>query len=267
MSETLTPEDAMIPDLLLEQFLCDDLPRAEHDALQARLTRSPEASARLELLRQEHARLRARYPSAVQAAQIQTRRDAVAARAPTTRRLRAGGAAAALTLAASLAAVVWWPSPPKPAPHVLTDTTRVKGLEHGLVIHRARGDEAQRLQDEAVVRAGDTLQLGWRLEGDAYAAIYSLDGRGVVTRHFPASGDDAKTLGQSRGSLAVAYQLDDAPRFERFFLITSEAPFALKPVHNAITALASDLNEAAQAPLTLPSPLTTRALLVRKENP
>jgi hypothetical protein len=53
----------------------------------------------------------------------------------------------------------------------------------------------------------------------------------MVTRHLPADGASAQRLDASALVLLDrAYELDDAPVVERFYFITSPAPFAIDPI-------------------------------------
>src|SRR5213075_1493137 len=82
---------------------------------------------------------------------------------------------------------------------------RVKGLEPGLTIYRRTA-----------------------------AGTETLAGRGVVTRHFPADGDRAAALARGRVTLLdQAYELDDAPGWERFYFVTGDTPFAVAPIVDA----------------------------------
>ena len=125
-------------------------------------------------------------------------------------------------------------------------TLRVKGDEGGprLSIFRKLASGPERLKDGAAARGGDLVQIAYRSGGLAYGAILSVDGRGAVTRHLPASGEKAVPLAP-RDTLDFAYELDDAPRWERFFLVAGERRFGLEEVSEKLAAgdltLAGDL--------------------------
>jgi len=96
-----------------------------------------------------------------------------------------------------------------------------------------------------------------------------VDGRGTVTWHLPAgyAGGplSAPALeGQGDVVLPSAYELDDAPGFERFFLVSSAAPFDLAPVAQAARALAGRPS-AERGELSLPAGLGQSSLLVKKQ--
>jgi len=122
----------------------------------------------------------------------------------------------------------------------------------------------QALADGAAVRAGDTLQLRLLARGAAHGVVVSLDGRGAVTRHFP---DGTSTLLPAGSSpLPFSFELDDAPGFERFFLVTSDKPLDVVAVEQAAKALALTKTPEA-APLSVPRGAVVGEVLLRKAAP
>ncbi|MCY1036802.1 ActD-like protein [Corallococcus sp. BB11-1] len=133
------------------------------------------------------------------------------------------------------------------------EPTRIKGLQPRLDVHRQAAAGTERLTDGAPARAGDVVQLSYTAAGKAHGVILSVDGRGAVTVHQPDSGPASAALERSGTHLLPrAYELDDAPAFERFFLITADAPFDLDGVLSAARVLAAS-PEARTAPLSLPA--------------
>jgi hypothetical protein len=65
-------------------------------------------------------------------------------------------------------------------------------------------------------------------------------------------------------SLASAFELDDAPAFERFFFVTSPEPFAVAVVTEAAARLGPS---GAGGRLELPPSLEQSTLLLRKDGP
>jgi hypothetical protein len=101
-----------------------------------------------------------------------------------------------------------------------------KGLEPRLKIYRKQQDTSILLHKGDTVRRGDLLQLGYLRGGKNHGLIFSLDGSGSLTLHFPSEKSLSTAL--DRGGkylLDFAYELDDAPRFERFYFIASDKPF------------------------------------------
>ena len=108
---------------------------------------------------------------------------------------------------------------------------RIKGLDASLTLFRQVGAGSETLADGAVARQGDVIRVGYHAAGRAYGVILSIDGRRHVTVHLPTSGDRAVALGREPTVLLdQAYELDDAPRWERFYFITGEGPFPIAPI-------------------------------------
>ena len=147
------------------------------------------------------------------------------------------------------------------------EETRVKGLEPRLTVHRQRAGEAEPLADGALAASGDVVQLAYVAAGRAHGVILSVDGRGTVTLHAPESGTGSVPLAPAgTHALPGAYALDDAPGFERFFLVTAEAPFSLEEVLAAARSLAGHA-EARTSPLPLPSRYMQASFTLEKSSP
>ena len=116
--------------------------------------------------------------------------------------------------------------------------------------HRAQGD--QRLNDGARVARGDLLQLAYG-SGGGYGVLLSIDGRGKVTLHWPdGAGGVAPALKPGAETrVPSSYELDDAPAFERFFLVRAEAPFTVATAMEAARSLAAQPSARKQS-LALP---------------
>jgi hypothetical protein len=151
--------------------------------------------------------------------------------------------------------------------------TRAKGAAAkataGLHVFRKTATGSEELADGALAARRDLLQLSYSSGGARYGAILSIDGRGSVTFHLPpayAGGSARSPELDSRPltALGSAYELDDAPSFERFFLVLSEKPFALSELSDGARKLAARA-DAASSPLPLGSRLEQMSLLLRKE--
>ena len=113
----------------------------------------------------------------------------------------------------------------------------------------------------ATPRARDVIRLGYQAAGRAFGVIVSMDGRGTVTQHLPATGTAAVALRPGgQVLLDAAYELDNAPRWERFCLVTSERPFDLGVVLDAARLAA----RGDEARLTVPQRDVT-CLTLRKD--
>ena len=131
------------------------------------------------------------------------------------------------------------PGPIAAAPAASGDGVRLKGKDHpapALALFRKTRDGSEPLRPGAKVRPGDVLRIGYRTAAPSFGAIVSVDGRGNVTRHWPVEGDRAARLESGEHLLPVAFELDAAPDFERFFLLLSERDFPLRPVLESLHA-------------------------------
>ncbi len=182
-----------------------------------------------EIMRSDEEILRA-YPPERIAAQIRKR-----ALGQTQRRSRLGIMSAAGAFGFMIvAAVVVWPMLERES------TERTKGLGQQLHVWRKTALEPQALSEGTLVRPGDVLQLGYVSGGRRYGVIASLDGRGEVTLHYPANPAAEARLSPQPGTVLLdsAYELDEAPSFERFFLITSDEHIDTEQVLGALRDLA-----------------------------
>jgi hypothetical protein len=131
-----------------------------------------------------------------------------------------------------------------------------------LVVHRKTRTGAERLEAGDRIDEGDLLQISYGPGRGGHGAVVSLDGRGVVTLHWPES--DAGVLPELRpegATLGKSYQLDDAPAFERFLLVQCSEALPVERVIRAARRLS--LDAARTGGLDLPE-CTTRSLLFLK---
>ncbi|AKI99269.1 hypothetical protein ATI61_106644 [Archangium gephyra] len=257
------------PDWLLERILLGELPPEELARARARLLEEPEGAARLAALEADTAATLVRHPSADVARRVASQARRLQARGERPAR-RFPSLTAALVPALAAAALVLLVRPPAAgpvAPEAPVEETRVKGLEPRITIHRQRDGAAEVLVDGALAASGDVVQLAYVAAGRAHGVILSVDGRGTVTLHAPESGTGSVPLAPAgTHALPGAYALDDAPGFERFFLVTAEAPFALEEVLAAARSLAGR-SEARTSPLPLPSRYMQASFTLEKSSP
>ena len=138
------------------------------------------------------------------------------------------------------------------------EPTRIKGgADAHLVVDRKLGQGHERLVAGELIREGDLVQLSVVPDGHSQAVVVSIDGRRVVTLHHPATPTGSATLAKgSEVPLATSYELDDAPGFERFILVTrsDDAPLdeaAIAAILAAAEQLAAEGPPAQTRPLAL----------------
>jgi hypothetical protein len=246
-----------IPDWQLERYALGELSPDRMAAIRARVEAEPELAARLDALRADDAAFLAAWPARRVVPGLLAR-----AEAPVSRRWWW----IAPVLVAAAATLVARPDPVERASPETAEGEpgRVKGLAPALRLYRAAPGGVEELADGAVARAGDVVQVGTVAGGGAYGVVVSLDGRGVVTDHLVGPDGGAAPLGAREDRLASSYELDDAPRFERFFFVVGDAPFPQAVVRSAVERLAGDPRT---APLVLPEGLAQVSITLTKEAP
>ena len=266
-----------IPQLLLERLALGEVTSEEERELRGALAQQPGGEERLADLERSNTKLLGAHPPAQQARAIELGlhrarvvsgiKDARDGRWPGLFRLAAVGVPA---LAVIVLAIWLLPSGavdetiPGPGDEI---GTRVKGPAR-LEVHRLVDGVPQELEDLDVVSHGDVLQLSYFAGPQRYGVVLSIDGNDAVTLHFPETVDDPNTLkGGGRVLLPHGYRLDDAPEYERFFLVTSVSPFSTATVMEAVRELAGDTRRIADDPLELAEDLEQTSLLLRKANP
>ena len=229
-----------VPDLLLERYRLGEMTPDEGAAFERRLHGDEELRQRLRALDASDEEIRRRYPAEVLGSQVRRRLEAGAKDAPRTAGARFFGlrwkTAAVLAGVLVLAVLV---GPPLLGPGD-GPGDRVKGLEPTLLLFRKTPEGSEPLKDGATARAGDLIRIGYRAAGQRWGVIVSVDGRGVVTRHLPRDGAHAARLPtESQALLDSAYELDDAPRWERFYFVAGPAPFDTAPILEAANRVAA----------------------------
>lgn len=258
-----------VPELQREQLALGELSAAQREALLAR----PDTEARLAALRASNAEILATHPPAAVLAEV--RRRAARHRADRKASARTLWLVPGLAVAAAAAAIVLWPAEDVPKDSLVAShlrppepgETRIKGLEPHLLVHRQEGERAVLLAEPARARAHDRLQLSVVAAGARHGVVLSIDGSGVVTLHAPASAATSTALPQDGAvRLPSSYELDAAPGFERFILVTADEPLDVARVEAAARAVAG-APDAASRPLGLPGGWRQRSFLVEKVAP
>ena len=216
----------------VERYLLGELPESEMVALEALESENAEFRHQVEQLKKSNEELLAKYPAKRAAEKMHANLRKFTVIEQKNRWRVYLSACAALVMAATVLITVL------PDSHV-TDNfiavneyeTRVKGLKAGLEIWRKTAESTEKLADNSEANAGDLLQVRYTIEKKCYGVILSMDGNGTLTVHL--SGENGKAAELEAGkivSLENAYELDNAPKFETFYLITDTTEFALAPI-------------------------------------
>jgi hypothetical protein len=270
-----------ISDLLLEQYSLGELPARLARTVKDELARDANLRARLEALEDSNGEIMARYPAELIAPAIRERllREGASGSASspnarhsgpgeTRERRRVPPLAWALPVAAVVVLALSF--------FVLQERvatgseTRLKGLAPHLTVFRKTASGAEELRGGTLAHRADVLQLSYTAGEAKYGVIFSVDGRGSITWHLPEGyrgGSRAAPALDAQGQVVLpsAYELDDAPGFERFFLVYSSVPFDVGDVERAARALLSRRAGADKDVLGLRGGLGQYSVLLKKQ--
>jgi anti-sigma factor RsiW len=256
-----------VPTLWVEKLARGELSPDEAARVRARL--GDRAQVELDALRASNEEILRAHPPAEVARAVEERVERERRRRRSDR-ARARAAVWLLPTAAASAAVLVWLG--RTGPSAVVDSSggwtdrghdvRAKG-DPRLFAHVERGGRLEPLADGEAVRSGARLQLSFDAAGATQGVLLSVDGRGVVTLHAPAEASASPAVAGGRVTLPESYRLDDAPGFERFFLVTGPDVSVDRVVRAAIHA--GQARRAEVDRLALPAVWHQETLLLRKE--
>lgn len=273
-----------ISDLLLEQYVLGELPPRLAGKVRKELARDPALKARHEEITRSDKEILQRYPPSEMAKSIGQKmerrggeeradvagdgKDGIASSLEPAGRwalqLAIGLPAAAMVLLL-LSFFVFRGRLPG-------DETRMKGLAPHLSAFLKTAQGAKDLAPGSPVGRGDVIQLSYTAGEARYGVILWVDGRGKVTWLLPAEYAGSPRMApmldkQGQVILPTAYELDDAPGFERFFFIYAKNPFDVAVAADAARSLASRAGSAERIDLVLPPSVMQYSLLLKKRGP
>jgi hypothetical protein len=241
-----------IPTLLLEQYLLGELPEAadikEND---------PEIALMIEKLKDSNKEMLSIYPPEIMGKQIESQLELNQQHGQKLSKkkiinflLRSAPLLAAAVFLIIIGLLPFKGETP-PAGEPGQEITRLKSTGPHLLIFRKTDIGAELLNNETYVRAGDLLQVKYNASSARYGAILSIDGRGIVTLHYPEQPGLAAPLEQGQSvSLPYSYALDDAPYFEQFIFLTSNELFSTEEVFSSLELTDGSLEALSQLKLT-----------------
>ena len=232
-----------ISDFKLERYLLGELPEREMRELQERELSDEIFAARVREMREQGKRFVAENPFAALEAKMadggmegrgaEGSRDDVGA-ARNTLWLKV---AAALVIALGVLSMVLLnrnvetfeskDASMEVAMADVDDGTRIKGMQASLEVWKKTGDSAVQMVNLGDASEGDEIQLRYRVPQKCFGMLFSMDGNGTITMHM---GEGNKAIELEPGkmtTLPFAYKLDNAPKFEKFFLLTSQNSFEI----------------------------------------
>lgn len=261
-----------VPDFVIEQYVLGELPPEKAREVE----RSHGFAERVARIEEDTQRFLETHPPRAFAQRIRNAYEASEREpAPSQQRPAARatirfmtfavpGAAAVLALAFVLFGGLGIDTAPVVDPD--SEIVRLKGAEPRISVYRSAGtDDAEELADGDVARQGDRLQITYTASGRAFGAIVSVDGRGAVTLHYPLTPSREPVLAtDGEQQLPYAYQLDDAPEFERFYFVTSETSFDVSELLSDIRSQTQEIVSNPERELRLSRDFDVEAVTIRK---
>ncbi|MCP4153417.1 MAG: hypothetical protein GY757_37160 [bacterium] len=275
----------VVHDHVLEQYLLEELPRKRRIEIDAMLAAEPLLRSRLETLKQSNEAILEQFSPAENVPEIVSSIRAETLHRQMTRSksrpagLKRFAAAALVPVAIAMLMFIFLPIGDDVEPSIKKlmgdDITRVKGSHAQntkntqLMIYRQGKDGGtELLKNNTGTREGDLLQLAY-VQGNArHGVILSIDGNGIVTLHHPVERNYSTKLplaGNKKKSLPNAYELDDAPGFERFFFVYSEKAIRTDEILKKAEDLATTPDDAQNQLLSLSPSMQQVSLLLRKQ--
>ena len=234
-----------LPDFYVEQYILGEAP----DHVVRRIESDPELRAKADALRTDSASILETYPPEFFVGRIVNRareRGIVTPESedwPSKLRILMESsqwvrpALAAVVAAALLVPVLLTQLTPGAAvggdsADVAAGSERIKGLDTAISIYRQNPDGgSQELEEGESASNGDRLQVAYRAADAKHGVIFSVDGRGIVTLHHPRTVfDDTGLVRSGEVALPYAYVLDDSPRYEKFYFLSSQDPINVQKV-------------------------------------
>ncbi|NIM11435.1 MAG: hypothetical protein GTO45_36840 [Candidatus Aminicenantes bacterium] len=256
--------DKKINKWLLERYILVELPEHQIKEIDRQLNQDPVLRKKLEQLRNSNREILDQYPPASVVPQILNRYKAETFNKTKTQAEETGTSAKSVffkrllyvtpAFAAALLLIFFiipfyrnYVAPGKTTPVTESTGTRIKGASpQNLMIYRKSNDQIELLKNGTQAKAGDLLQVAYAAAEAVHGVILSIDGNGVVTLHFPEQVKGSTRLNKKKKKILLqnAYELDDAPGFERFFFITSKSKIDVQQVIKKARTLAKDTERA-----------------------
>lgn len=109
-------------------------------------------------------------------------------------------------------------------------SVRIKGIgtdDNKIRLYKQSGNDALLLKDGDEACENDLIQITYTPGSYKFGLIFSVDGNGNVTRHFPEDSWTSAKLEHTGEEvpLSFSYSLDDAPRYECFVFVASKKAF------------------------------------------
>ena len=230
----------MIPDWKLEKYLTGDLPAEEMREIREMEATDEIFAGRVKMLREDNAAILKRLPFEKLSEKIAMMPGRSNAGAGNTVRVNFKlvklAAAAALVLAVVTVALFSQRSLSEQNTQLMEvamadvsgdDGVRIKGLSARMEVWKKTGDSAVQMENLGEAREGDEIQLRYAVAEKCFGLLFSMDGNGTITMHMGHENRAVELEPGKMTTLPFAYKLDNAPKFEKFFFLTSKDEFEL----------------------------------------
>jgi hypothetical protein len=260
-----------INEYYLERYALGELPDEEKEEIQRLTSTDLDLQAALEEIKSSDRDILSLYPPTIIKANLLAQLEKAPDKSFPLRRVLVISSAVATFLILILVLPIFKKEPRIIFSDSRQDITLVKGIpavdlsKTQLLVYRKIQDQVEILTDGKPARTGDLLQLAYITAEETYGMILSIDGRGLVTMHFPQDKGESTALELNKQSLlANAIELDDAPDFERFFFLTSETPIDVDAVLKKVKDQAENTEQVKQSDLDLPESFKQYSVLILK---
>jgi hypothetical protein len=261
----------IISEYYLERYSLGELPAEEAEEIGQMAAANPEIQAALENIESSNREILALYPPPMVKATLSIQLTEKQKKSFPLKRVLAISSAAVVLLTIILVLPLTKKKPGIIDPDSIQDVTLIKGIPKvdlsitQLLVYRKMQDQVEMLADGDHARAGDLLQLAYVATEEPYGMIFSIDGRGLVTLHFPEDSRESTKLElNTQLSLPNAIELDDAPGFERFIFLTSRTPIDVEAILKKLKGLTEYPEQAKHIDLDLPGNLKQYSFLILK---
>lgn len=230
----------MIPDWKLEKYLTGDLPAEEMHEIRKMEATDEIFANRVKMLREDNAAILKKLPFEKLSEKIAMMPGRSNAGAGNTVRVNFKlvklAAAAVLVLAVVTVALFSQRSLSEQNTQLMEvamadvsgdDGLRIKGMDARMEVWKKTGDSAVQMENLGEAREGDEIQLRYAVAEKCFGLLFSMDGNGTITMHMGHENRAVELEPGKMTTLPFAYKLDNAPKFEKFFFLTSKDEFEL----------------------------------------
>ncbi|MBF0443753.1 MAG: hypothetical protein HQK54_17730 [Oligoflexales bacterium] len=251
-------DDTRIPLIYLEKWLLDELDESRKNGLLKRYGRQ-RIEEELEILRSSNREIEKRFITSEAISKIRSYSHGTTD--SSKRKANLKPVLFSILAAAALALTIY--------PLVLVEDdgqlTRIKGDASAFVIYKKEGDKIVKLKPGDTCYEGDQIQITFSKGEEKEILIFSIDGRGNYTEHFSKSYARENSAGKRETvRLDYSYKLDDAPLFERFYLIRSDKKIERDKIRSLVLQLVKEGGIEKTETLPLEDNLMQSTILLKK---